>query len=189
VVENNATGDKRTAATDDAGSYTVPLLPPSVYIVTVAVVGFATAHFDGVDVSIGQTTAVNAILRPAKTSYEVTVSEAPPLVRADSSEIGIAVDARSVSVLPLPTRKFLQLAALAPGVSMPLTNNSTIGRNSPNFSVNGARVSQNSFQFNGVDASDTSFHDSFAIGVPAPESIREVSLRTSLYDASVSAAG
>jgi hypothetical protein len=189
VIENNATGDKRTVATDDAGSYAIALLPPNAYVVSVAVSGFTTARFDNVIVSIGQTTAVNAILRPAKANYEITVSEAPPLVRSDSSEIGITVDSSSVSALPLPTRNFLQLAVLAPGVSMPLTNNAAIGRNSPNFSVNGARTSQNSFQFNGVDASDISFHDSFAVAVPAPESIHEVSLRTSLYDASVSAAG
>jgi hypothetical protein len=83
----------------------------------------------------------------------------------------------------------MQLAALAPGVSMPITDNRTVGRNTPNFSVNGARFSQNSLQINGVDASDNAAHDLGAVAIPAPESIREVVVQTSLYDASITGAG
>jgi len=188
-VESSGTGEKRTAATDNTGSYSLPLIPPDSYVLTIAALGFVTARFSNVQVFPGGTTEVNATLVLARTTTEVLVNDTPPLVRTDSPEIGVALEERAVSGLPLPTRNFVQLAALAPGVSMPLTNNSAIGRNSPNFSVNGARVSQNSFQLNGVDAGDISFHDSFAVAVPAPESIREVRLATSLYDASAGRAG
>src|SRR5262245_42541883 len=59
VVENSGTGEKRTAITDDTGSYAVPLLPPSAYVVSIAARGLVTARFADVGVLIGQTTAVN----------------------------------------------------------------------------------------------------------------------------------
>src|SRR5205814_5888310 len=82
-----------------------------------------------------------------------------------------------------------QLTELIPGVSMPLIDNRTIGRNSTNFSINGARNSQNNLQINGIDANDISAHDFYSVAIPAPESINEVVVKTSMYDATVSGAG
>jgi hypothetical protein len=109
-------------------------------------------------------------------------------VRSDSSELSTTLDSRRLTELPLPTRNFLQLLRLAPGVSAPLTNNNAIGRNSPNVSVNGSRVAQNNYRINGVDANDISLHVFVDVGVPAPESISEVSVQTSVYDATVAGA-
>ena len=73
-------------------------------------------------------------------------------------------------------------ARLAPRLptTMPL------GRNSPNVSVNGSRVTQNGYRVNGVDATDISLHMFADVAVPAPESVSEVKVQTSMYDASVS---
>jgi hypothetical protein len=81
------------------------------------------------------------------------------------------------------------LLTLTPGVTASLTNNSAIGRNSPNVSVNGSRVTQNSYQINGVDANDISLHELADVAVPAPETVSEVNVQTSLYDSSVGGAG
>ena len=64
-----------------------------------------------------------------------------------------------------------------------------MGRNSPNVSANGSRVTQNSYQINGVDANDISLHDLADVAVPAPESISEVKIQASLYDATAAGAG
>ena len=120
------------------------------------------------------------MLKVAGATTEVVVNDAPPIVQSSNAEIGIAIDARALSAAPLPTRNFLQLAALTPGVSMPLTNNSAAGRNTPNFSVNGARTSQNNLQINGIDANDISAHDLAAVAIPAPESISDFVVQTSM---------
>jgi len=145
VVENNATGDKRTATTDETGSYALPLLPPGAWVVTIATRGFATARFTNVGVSLGETTAVDATLPLAG-----TVNDTAPPVRSDSAEIGLALEARALSNLPLPTRNFLQLLTLAPGVTASLTNNNAVGRNSPNVSVNLPRAPSKSQKYNTV---------------------------------------
>ena len=55
--------------------------------------------------------------------------------------------------------------------------------------MNGSRVTQNSYQINGVDANDISLHDLADVAVPAPETVSEVDVQTSLYDSSVAGAG
>ena len=188
-AENTATGDERRVATDASGDYVLASLTPGTYHVTITAPGFSKALFTDVCAGISDTFTVNAVLKVAGATTEVTVNDAPPLVQSSSAEIGIAIDARTLSAAPLPTRNFLQLAALTPGISTPLTNNSAIGRNTPNFSVNGARTSQNNLQINGIDANDISAHDLAAVAVPAPESISEFVVQTSMYDASVGGAG
>ena len=189
VVENPATADKRATVSDGAGNYSVTLLPPANYDLKIQAKGFAAAIFHNLPVGLSDTTTVNAVLELAQTSFEVNVTDAPPLVRSDSSELNTTLDSRSLTELPLPTRNFLQLLTLAPGVAAPLTNNNAIGRNSPNVSVNGSRVTQNSYQINGVDANDISLHQFTDVAVPAPESISEVNVQTSVYDASVAGGG
>src|SRR5437762_6435605 len=188
-IENPATGDRHSAVTDSSGTYSILQLPPATYVVNIHAPGFSPAVFHDVAVGLAGTSTINASLTVAQSSAEITVNDAPPPVRSDSSALASTIDSRTLESLPLPTRNFLQLLTLAPGVTAPLTNNNAIGRNSPNVSVNGARVTQNGYEINGVDADDMSLHVFADVPVPAPESVSEVNVQTSLYDASVAGAG
>ena len=188
-IENPATADKHSVTTDTSGNYSILQLPPGAYDVRISVPGFTPAVFHAVTIGLAETSTINASLQIAQSSVAVTVSGAPPVVRGDSSELASTIDSRSLETLPLPTRNFLQLLRLAPGVSAPLSNNSAVGRNSPNVSVNGSRVTQNGYQINGIDATDISLHVFADVAIPAPESVIEVNVQTSLYDASVAGAG
>jgi hypothetical protein len=184
TIENPATDDKRSVATDNSGNYSVLQLPPAFYDISIRTSGFTPAVFREVAVGLAETTTINANLQVAHGTVELTVSDAPPLVRSDSAEMSSTIDSRSLTSVPLATRNILQLLTLAPGVTAPLTDNNAIGRNTPNVSVNGLRVTQNSYQINGVDSSDISLHSFADVAVPAPESVSEVSVATSLHDAS-----
>jgi Carboxypeptidase regulatory-like domain len=189
LVENLATADKRATTSDRTGGFSLPSLSPANYDLRIEASGFSPAVFHNIAVGPSETRTVNTILQVAKTRFEVNVSDAPPLLRSDSSELSTTLDSRSLTELPLPTRNFLQLLTLATGVTAPLTNNNVIGRNSPNVSVNGSRVTQNNYRINGVDANDLSLHVFADVGVPAPESVTQVNVQTSVYDASVAGAG
>ena len=188
-AENLATGEKRTTTTDASGDYILVSIAPGTYQISIAAPGFLPARFRDIRAGISDPVAINAVLRVAGANAQVTVDGSPPLIQSSNAEIGVAIDAEILSAIPLPTRNFLQAAELSPGVSMPLTNNNAIGRNTQNFSVNGARSSQNNLQINGVDANDISAHDLSALAVPAPEAIGELVIQTSMYDASVAGAG
>src|SRR6266404_1105281 len=73
VVTNKETGLTRTATTGTEGSYVFNLLPAGHYQVRVAVKGFATAAFENVELAVGQTTTIDAILTPSQQAETVTV--------------------------------------------------------------------------------------------------------------------
>jgi hypothetical protein len=184
-----STGAKHKILTNDWGDYALLSLAPGNYEVTISAAALASSISRMLAVSAGETTTLDAILQVAQNSTEIWVTDARPLLRTDNSELGASFDSMSLAALPLSTRNSLQLMALVPGANTALMNNSSLGRNSPQVSVNGARVNQNSYQINGVDANNASMHDFGDVGIPAPESISEMKMQTSMYDASVSGAG
>ena len=84
VVENSATSDKRTTTSDRNGSFSLPSLSPANYDLRIEARGFSPAMFHNIAVGLSETRTVNAILQVAKTSFEVNVSDAPPLLRSDN---------------------------------------------------------------------------------------------------------
>ncbi len=83
------------------------------------------------------------------------------------------------------SRKFSR-SRRAPSLTLP--DNTALGRNSQNVSVNGARTTQNDFEINGIDANNMSQNNAISVAVPAPETIQEFKVQTSLYDATSDAA-
>ncbi|HEX3084258.1 MAG TPA: carboxypeptidase regulatory-like domain-containing protein, partial [Pyrinomonadaceae bacterium] len=172
---------QRVATTDDRGNYAVSLLPPGVYQLKVAVVGFNSLNVYPVQVGITETTTIDAQLTVAGVgAINVDIAQ---LIQKDGPHLGRAVNSRAVSELPLATRNFTQIMALSPGASVSLPDNSALGRNSQNVSVNGARVTQNDYELNGIDANNLATNAAASVAVPAPESILEFKVQTSLYPA------
>lgn len=181
VVTSKGTGEERRVSTDEEGNYSVPLLPPGIYSVRIRANGFAQSVFDPVQVVITETTTVDANLSLAGAD---TVSiRVDALLQKDGAQLGRVVDSRTVTELPLATRNFMQILALSPGTSVSLPDNTALGRNSQNISVNGARVTQNDFEINGIDANNLNTNAAASVAVPAPESIQEFKVQTSLYAA------
>jgi hypothetical protein len=189
TVSNNATGQERKVITDDGGNFSVPLLAPGSYRVRVAASGFKSALFDQVQVVITETAKLNAQLIVTGIIVDPVTVRIAPLIQQGGPQLGRVVDSRAVSELPLATRNFIQILALSPGTAVALPDNAALGRNSQNVAVNGARVTQNNFQLNGVDANQIHANNSTAVAVPAPETIEEFKVQTSLYDASFGRGG
>src|SRR6266446_2103164 len=183
LVVSKATGEQRAATSDATGNYAVTLLRPGTYRVSVVARGFDAAIFDNVQVVISETTSVNAQLAVAGVTEAVAIQLAP-LIQRDGPQMGRVVDSRAVAELPLATRNFTQILGLSPGTSVDLPDSTASGRNAQNISVNGARTTQNNYQINGIDANNIRNNNFQRISVPAPETIQEFKVHTSLYDAS-----
>ena len=173
TVVSKATGDERKVATDSEGNYSVPLLSPGTYRVKATAHGFNSLLFDNVQVVITETTLGNADLSVAGVIVDPVIIRIAPLVQRDGPQLGRVVDSRAVSELPLATRNFTQILGLSPGTSVDLADNTAVGRNSQNISVNGARTTQNNYQVNGVDANNIRNNNLIRLSVPAPETIQE----------------
>src|SRR6266498_4085503 len=188
VVVRKGTGDERRVATDREGYYTLPSLPPGIYDVSVMANGFTKVQVDNVTVNITDTTSVNVRLEGGTIQESVKINVAP-LIHRDGPQLGRVIDSRVVSELPLATRNFTQILGLSPGTALDLTDNTAVGRNSLDISVNGARTTQNNYQINGVDANNIASNNSLRLAVPAPETIQEFKVQTSLYDATFGRSG
>ena len=189
-IVNKSTGEERKSTTDDTGNYIVPLLPPGEYRVSISLAGFKKAVFDNVKVAITETATINATLEVGVISEEsVTIDAASTFLQRDGAQLGRIVDSRTVSELPLATRNFTQILGLSPGAATYLPDNTAVGRNSQNISVNGARVTNNNFQINGIDANSMGTNSAPSLSVPAPETIQEFKVQTSLYDATFGRSG
>lgn len=190
IVVNRATSEQRRTKTNAEGNYAVSLLPPGLYQVSINASGFKKVIFYNVVVAITETTQVDA--EPTIGSVieaSLTIRNTTTGAQADGPRLGRIVDSRAVSELPLATRNFTQLLGLSPGADIGLADNTGVGRNSQNISVNGARRTQNNFQINGVDANTIGTNSALFIAVPAPESIQEFKVQTSLYDATFGRSG
>ncbi|HEY0457703.1 MAG TPA: TonB-dependent receptor [Pyrinomonadaceae bacterium] len=186
---NQANGEARTAVTDESGNFVVAFLTPGVYRVRIEAGGYNVFTLENVTVRLTETTTINATLGVAGVVTDpITVRTDAPLIKIDNPTLGQLVDGQTAAALPLATRNFTQLFALAPGTSAFLTDNTVVGRNPANVSASGARPSQNNFQINGID-SNFGFASSRSIADPAPESIDEFKIQTSSYDASFGRAG
>ncbi len=190
VVTNGSTGDTRSAMTDGEGNYIISFVPPGLYQVSIKASGFANTLLDNIRVAITETTVVNADLAVGAVAEQaITISSAASLVQTEGTQLGRVVDSRAVTELPLATRNFTQILGLSPGAATYLPDNTSVGRNSQNISVNGARVTNNNFQINGVDANSQGTNSAPSLSVPAPETIQEFKVQTSLYDATFGRSG
>jgi carboxypeptidase family protein/TonB-dependent receptor-like protein len=182
------TREQRRVETDEAGHYFVSFLSPGRYQVVVSANGFATITLNAL-VVITETTSVDAILPVAAMMVEPDFTfVADSLIHTDGPQLGRVVDGRAVTDLPLATRNLTQMLGLSPGTSAFLPDNTAVGRNTQHISVNGSRVTQNNFQINGIDA-NAGVSRSIGIANPAPETIQEFKVLTSLYDATFGRSG
>ncbi|MCM3905643.1 MAG: TonB-dependent receptor [Pyrinomonadaceae bacterium] len=188
TVISSGNGDERHVTTDREGYYAMPSLPPGIYTVIVKANGFPTAQIDNLTVTITDTTSVDAQLEVGTIQESVKINTSP-LIQNTGPQLGRVVDSHTVSELPLATRNFTQILALSPGTAVSLADNTAVGRNSQHISVNGARVTQNSMQINGVDANNIGSNNAYWLAVPAPETIQEFKVQTSLYDATFGRSG
>jgi len=183
AVKSLATTEVRRVTTDAEGRYTVPMVSPGTYRVSVTANGFKTAGIEPVRVAITETATVDVSLELGTISEQAVINTSRPLIQTSGPQLGRVVDSRAVAELPLATRNFTQILGLSSGTFAALPDNTALGRNSQNVSVNGARVTQNNFQVNGIDANRLDTNTAGAVAVPAPETIQEFKVQTSLYDA------
>ena len=189
TVTSLVTHEERKTKTNHNGDFVFFLLQPGSYRLSVNANGFQQLVFDNVVVGITETTRINAELIPGGPQASVTISTRAGPTHADGPTLGRIVDSKAVAELPLATRNFTQLLALSAGTDIGLADNSGVGRNSQNISVNGARRTQNNFRVNGVDANTIGTNSALFIAVPAPETIQEFKVQTSLADSSYGRSG
>jgi hypothetical protein len=180
---SKATNEAWSTTTDQAGNYSFLLLSPGLYRIEVVAAGFKRAVLTDVSVRITETNIADVTLAIGARVETVVVKDTPPLLQTDGPQLGSVVEFQAVANLPLASRNFTQILTLSPGTATYLPDSTAVGRNTQAISVDGARVTQNFFQINGIDATTMGTNGVILVGVPAPETIEQFKVQTSLYDA------
>lgn len=117
VARNVSSGATRNAQSNDAGAYTLVGLVPGTYVVNVRRIGSAP-QTRTIVVQIGATQSQDFALAAQAAQLETQVITAATGIETKTSEIATNVTQAQISKLPTPSRNFLDLAALAPGVTV-----------------------------------------------------------------------
>jgi Carboxypeptidase regulatory-like domain/TonB dependent receptor len=191
TVKNTGTNLTRNAVTNEDGRWTVTLLPVGSYTVSFDKEGFKKSSVSNVAVEASVTRGVEAKLEVGVSDVYVDVVSEQPLVQAESAAVSRQITGEQLTKTPTSTRSFTGLLASESGVSSELSPVGVNGNGNVSPSVNGTRTTSTSLFFNGVDATNiTSNEGSLSDNIsPAPETLQEVKLQTSLYDASTGRSG
>ena len=172
-------GLKRDTTTNASGYYTIPLLQPGNYLVTVQKPGFMIAEFRDILLHVGEDRGLNIQLRVGATPIEIQVSGKAQSVDTVSPTLGAVVTADVVRNAPLNGRDIRDLAPLQAGVvptDSDYTNNG-VGT----YNVAGNRADSVAYLLDGGFNNDLLANN--AVFTPNPDTVAEFRILISNYPA------
>jgi hypothetical protein len=155
TATDSAIGVTRTTKAQANGFFQIFNLPVGTYSLTATHDGFQTTELTGIEVQEAGAKTLNLTLKVGDVAQSVTVT-ATPLLNATDDTNGYTLDKAQIALTPLATGSFTQLAVLSPGVSAELLSNldTNSGLGNQPIWANGQRDTSNTFQVNGVDATN-----------------------------------
>lgn len=118
TVTETATGRNIPLSTNETGYYSARNLLPGVYNVKVEAPGFAIKELRDVVVNSGAVVNGNSTLEIGKTGEVVEVNAAALTVDTSRQTVDTVINEKEIKNLPVFSRNFLDLASLAPGVTI-----------------------------------------------------------------------
>jgi Carboxypeptidase regulatory-like domain len=188
---NPATGLTRTTTSDAEGAWSVQVLPVGRYTVSFELAGFKKVSREAVDVEAAVSRGVSATLEVGGVAEVITVSGGVQLLEHSTPTTYRQLSSTDLEQIPTGTGSFTHLLSAEAGVSSDLPPVLVNGTGNISPSVNGTRTTSTSLFFNGIDVTNVtnnegSLNDNIS---PASETLQEVKLQTSLYDASTGRSG
>jgi len=176
TASNAETGVGRTAVSTDSGYYTIPLLTPGNYLVSVSKDGFKPVSITNLTLGVGNNVVKDFALEVGAVSEAVTVRGGVELVDTQSGTIKRVVEEQRIVDLPLNGRDVTELLAIQAGVLQTTSNGPGNG-----FVVNGSRETGVSYSLDG--GLNTNSYQNFSGGFPNPDAIEEFSVQTNNFSA------
>ena len=150
-----AKGLERAGTGDGQGGYSVRLLPPGVYSVTVEAAGFTKTEATGVSITVGQLGELPIAVTIASGKEVVEVSSEATLVETTRSSSTDTIGQNRIDNLPINGRNYINFT---------LTDSRVVRDNAPNtgaaptsgLTMSGQRARSNLVNVDGADATDNS---------------------------------
>jgi len=185
TLTNTGTGTTLHTKSNANGGFSSVGLAAGRYDVSIVRSGFATHKETGILLEPAAVYTVNAMLKPATVTEEVTVNAAAEHVQTDTPEVANKVSQQEIEDLPLNGRSYQGLAALMPGVTnmnagTALGTGGYITTNSMN--INGTGQTGTLYTVDGIWNMQTSNMQETTI-TPNPDQIQEVKVLQNNYSA------
>ena len=185
TVTNPSTGQSVVTRTGVDGNYIVTSLRPATYNVSVERTGFRVSIETGIKLDVNQKARIDLQLKVGSVTTSVEVAGVAPQVETATATVGMMIDTKQVTELPLNIRRFGTLPLLMPGTVADRGGFSSFIGGSPfsenTYAANGARGSGNNTLIDGVDAKDL-FSGGFSVQ-PSPDAVQEFKVQTESFSA------
>jgi len=170
TLTNPATNQSQTTATAQNGTFSFSLLPSGTYSLVFTANGYKKAQVADVTISIAETPTLDARLEPGETEQPINCH---CTFNVTTSATSTVINSKTITAVPLTTRNFTQVLSMASGSAADVNNAGTLGRGTRNVNVNGS-TSASAYSLDGAYAPSA---------VPNPDTISELKIQTSQYDA------
>ncbi|MGE0131791.1 MAG: TonB-dependent receptor [Blastocatellales bacterium] len=183
TITNTSTGVSEKTQSASSGHFNQTRLIPGRYRIRVEADGFKSAVIETVVVNVDTASEANAVLQPGQISEEITISEPPPLLKTDRSDVSVTFETRQVTDLPILDRNFTKFVLLSPGAQQ-LGWQQTTAENpqgSTQTMINGQHFSGTAFQLDGTENRDPIL--GLIVINPNFEAIGETKITSQNYDA------
>jgi hypothetical protein len=188
TAENVATGVKTATQTNDAGAYTIRLLPIGTYTVEVEAKGFSKEKTTPFPLDIDQTAKINTTLKIGVNESMVVTENFHPILDTTDATLGNTLSTTEIENIPLNGRNFSSLTLFEPGSvdtdPTGMTGNNAIERSTYNngiASINGNREQGNNYMIEGADNNEP--QNNLIAYNPAPDAIAEIRVVSANADA------
>ena len=183
-----ATGETRTALTNQSGDYSFPLIEIGEYNIRCEMRGFTTQTVSGLRVQTQQKARVNFTLVLGEIAETVEVTATAVALKTEDVTVGQVIDNKRVIELPLNGRNLSHLAVLVAGVQFGRRTGMADGQGGfpiPGAAVsiiaNGIRETYGTVALDGVDAKNPRTHTT--VFTPSIEAVEEFKVQTGSYSA------
>jgi len=197
-AKNQATGLVYSAASSGTGNYTIAQVPAGSYDLTVTAMGFKQFVRKGLTVEVAGTVRIDAPMEVGSTTESITVTEAAPLLKTDSSEVSYNVPTSTLDELPILTLaggsdNYFQSSGGLGNIRNPLS--SVVLLPGSNFSsdnvlrLNGMPSSSQVINVEGQNANNGFMGQLTQMTQQGTDAIQEMAIQTSNYAAEYGQAG
>jgi len=179
-VTQTETGLKRTALTNETGSYTLTNLPVGPYRLEATLPGFRTYAQTGIVLQVNSNPVINAVLGVGQVSEQIEVEANVALVETRTTGVGQVIDNQRVLELPLNGRQVTELVLLS-GVATAGADG-TLNPGSRNYptvviSVAGGQTNGLGYNLDGGNHNDP--YNNLNLPMPFPDALQEFKVETS----------
>ena len=186
---DESTNLSRAGVTNTVGEFSFASVNPATYTLVAEAQGFKKFERKGVIVATQQTVTLDVKMEVGNVTESIMVTEEVPLLETSNANQAQVIDRQKLIDLPNLGRNPFMMSRLAPTVQQvgnPAYNRMQDQSGSSQISINGGPNRGNNYSLDGIPITDFSNR---AIIIPSLESVEEVKVQISNYDAEVGRTG